>query len=175
MQKEPKIGKIITTDEGNINQKKIEEMNKGGLIDEDTKNSIYETKGKINNNFTGTRKVVQLKINGELIIRFGSGRQNETHADIIMDALREFGITDYRKEKTSEGSRPELKGDKYEIIGAGLGTVINNKTITLGGKSLGYNMEISDESAHQIGKEMGINFFVSHLDGLSDSKDSNKK
>jgi len=124
-------------------------------------------KEKINKDFEGTRKVVQLKIDGEDIIRFGSGEKNETHADIVEDALREFGITDYQREKTDEGYQPSPKGERYEVVGAGFGTKLSSKKITLGGKSRGYCKQISKNEAYQVGKETGTNFLISDFDNLS--------
>lgn len=117
-------------------------------------------KEAVNKDFQGTRKVVQMIIDGRPIIRFGSGSTNETHADIVANALSEFGITDYQQEQTSEGYRPALKGERYEVVGGGLGTMLSNGKITLGGKSAGYGIGISKHQADKVGEESDTDFLI---------------
>jgi len=139
----------------NITSEKNEKNNQ----EQEKRNDYPE---KINLGFTGTRKVVQLVINGRAIIRFGDGSYSELHADIVRKALKEFGINDFQEEKTKDGFRPAQKGNGYEVVGAGLGTVINDHKMTFGSYSSGYNIEISEENIKKVAGELDIDFFVSN-------------
>lgn len=57
----------------------------------------------------------------------------------------------------------------YEVVGAGFGTKLSSKKITLGGESNGYHKGISKDHAFLVGKETDTNFLISNFDKVSSS------
>jgi len=98
----------------------------------------------------GRSIIVQLYIRGEPVLRAGSG--SLYHADVLREALKEFGILFDETEGLKKIPLP--RGEHYKLAGAGK-CLRQGNNLNFWGKSVDYGIEIDEEHLELCKKELG--------------------
>jgi len=102
-----------------------------------------------------SNKFIQLEIKGQPYLRFIRPTDVRDHFDIFSNTLiEEFGII-----PEFQGPIPKVKGDNYELVGAGL-FKYKEDLITLYGQSDDYQIGPNKKHATKISKLTGLEIIV---------------
>jgi len=107
----------------------------------------------------GLHKVIQLEIDGNPLLRFGTQGHGLYHASILKQSLEKLGIKYQMIEYDSHPdgmvpmgevrrrfSYPSPTGERYALVGAGYANVdLTNKIAKFEGESQDYNLGINTE------------------------------
>ncbi len=104
-----------------------------------------------------SNKFIQLYVNNKPYLRFIRPSDVRYHFDILANTLMdEFGMG-----FKSEREIPKKKGERYEMVGAGIFEKIDDKKVRLYGASRDYLIGPNKEHADKISELTGLEFILS--------------